>query len=560
MGVMQHHDAITGTEHDDVKQDYHRLLAQGIETATSEAAKAFSAILGMSTDLNFTSCPQLNVSVCGIAIEDEFNIVVYNPLARVTSYYIHIPATGYYYEVEGPTGEVVESHLTSLIDYFTEVPDKLGSTLIFKAENLPALGYQVYKIKHTVKKEKMKNATRFVEQVDQMGFQDNYVNFDLSTGYLKSITLSGVTLEVSQQFLYYNSSDVSNAYIFRPDGNNRNATEITLVTNSVLINDGNLVREVKQSFRGGINQIIRIYKDEDFIEFDWLIGYQDTSLGGKEIITRYITNLETQDEFYTDSNGREMITRKRNYRPTYEYSDEEPQSGNYYPVNTRIVIKNETNEFAVLTDRSEGGSSLTSGQVELMVTRQIPNSLDEHEYGSPVKVRGTHYVTHGVSAEGNGGRTMAAVERNIVQRKLIQPWLFFTTDDISVKQHSFLNKELQPNVHLLTLDSWGDGTVLIRLEHVFEKDDDPELSKEVTVDLTGLFKPFNIHTMKEYTLAANIPLEESDRLSWAQLKSEDPSSPLSKAQRLTRDEEDLVITLEPMQIRTFIATVSPVES
>lgn len=73
--------------------------------------------------------------------------------------------------------------------------------------------------------------------------------------------------------------------------------------------------------------------------------------------------------------------------------------------------------------------------------------------------------------------------RDIVQRKLLQPWLFFTTDDILVKEQSFLNKELPSNVHLLTLESWGDDTVLIRLELVLEKDEDLELSKEVTVDV-----------------------------------------------------------------------------
>lgn len=89
---------------------------------------------------------------------------------------------------------------------------------------------------------------------------------------------------------------------------------------------------------------------------------------GKEVITRYSTELDTDRVFYTDSNGREMIYRKRNYRPTYEYTTEEPQSGNYYPVNSKILLKDDVNEFAVLTDRSEGGSSLSSGQVELMVS------------------------------------------------------------------------------------------------------------------------------------------------------------------------------------------------
>lgn len=88
---------------------------------------------------------------------------------------------------------------------------------------------------------------------------------------------------------------------------------------------------------------------------------------GKEVVARYSTELETDGVFYTDSNGREMIYRKKDYRPTYDYTNEEPQAGNYYPVNTKILLKDEVNEFAVLPDRSEGGASLSSGEVELMV-------------------------------------------------------------------------------------------------------------------------------------------------------------------------------------------------
>lgn len=67
-------------------------------------------------------------------------------------------------------GDVVESHLTSLIDDFTEVPDKLRYTLIFKAENLPALGYRVYKIKRLSRVNEEKDVPN-VGNVDQMGFE-----------------------------------------------------------------------------------------------------------------------------------------------------------------------------------------------------------------------------------------------------------------------------------------------------------------------------------------------------------------------------------------------------
>lgn len=77
--------------------------------------------------------------------------------------------------------------------------------------------------------------------------------------------------------------------------------------------------------------------------------------------------MDTDGVFYTDANGRQIIYRQKDHRPTYTYTNEEPQAGNYYPVNSKILIKDKTNEFAVLTDRSEGGSSLNSGELELMV-------------------------------------------------------------------------------------------------------------------------------------------------------------------------------------------------
>ena len=79
--------------------------------------------------------------------------------------------------------------------------------------------------------------------------------------------------------------------------------------------------------------------------------------------------MKTDSEFYTDSNGREMLKRKLNYRPTWNVELEEPVAGNYYPVTTKISLVDNysKNRFSVLTDRAQGGSSLTDGQIELMV-------------------------------------------------------------------------------------------------------------------------------------------------------------------------------------------------
>lgn len=57
----------------------------------------------------------------------------------------------------------------------------------------------------------------------------------------------------------------------------------------------------------------------------------------------------------------------RNRYPSFSYTNTEPIAGNYYPVNSRIYIRDSENQLTVLTDRSHGGSSLNDGEIELMV-------------------------------------------------------------------------------------------------------------------------------------------------------------------------------------------------
>lgn len=89
--------------------------------------------------------------------------------------------------------------------------------------------------------------------------------------------------------------------------------------------------------------------------------------------------MKSNSTFYTDSNGRETLMRIRNFRPTWNLKLSEQVAGNYYPVTTKIAIKDENTglEVAVLTDRAEGGSSLKDGELELMVSKVGPNQLEK---------------------------------------------------------------------------------------------------------------------------------------------------------------------------------------
>jgi hypothetical protein len=59
------------------------------------------------------------------------------------------------------------------------------------------------------------------------------------------------------------------------------------------------------------------------------------SIAGKEVISRIITDLDTQGVMYTDTNGVHTLKRIRDHRETWTLNSSEPISDNYYPVNAR---------------------------------------------------------------------------------------------------------------------------------------------------------------------------------------------------------------------------------
>jgi len=122
------------------------------------------------------------------------------------------------------------------------------------------------------------------------------------------------------------------------------------------------------------------------------------------LITRFKTDLASGDTFYTDSNGRQTMKRKIDWRETFQYKVTEPVAGNYYPVNSHMFIRDlvANKQLTVLVDRSQGGSSLKEGQLELMLHRRLTDMdpiygfgevLDEVAHGRGLVVRGTHYLT-----------------------------------------------------------------------------------------------------------------------------------------------------------------------
>lgn len=92
---------------------------------------------------------------------------------------------------------------------------------------------------------------------------------------------------------------------------------------------------------------------------------------GKEVVVTWSMlgdDFDNESTFYTDSNGLEMQTRVLNERPDFTYETFETASSNYYPINSALVMRSpSTNmQLTVMNDRSQGGSVLSNGVIELM--------------------------------------------------------------------------------------------------------------------------------------------------------------------------------------------------
>ncbi|KAJ8951624.1 hypothetical protein NQ318_012294 [Aromia moschata] len=570
VGVMQHHDAITGTQVQEVEKDYHKSLSAGILEAITQVSSALTNLLGLEEDISLSYCPLANVSICQDSKKDNFRVLLYNPLGRTVSHYVQIPVDAGTWTVTDPDGRAVTNYLYNPVRSFQFVADDIDQSLnekvlMFMAENLPPLGYKIYEFARTAELPSMpiNSAHDNLRVPTIVGYENNYVVLDGTTGFVITMAINGIEVNVTPKVMFYYSDWGSGTYMFKPDVNRRDPVPFSdKVENQITHNV--VSAEIKQEMRDWGVLTIRIYPDTDYIEIDWLAGPIDVGdESGKDVIIKYTTDLETNGIFYTDSNSRELIKRQRNYRPTFEYTNGEPQSGNYYPITSRMVIKdkNKNIEFAVITDRAEGGSSLNDGEIELMVHRstlrdEFGEHLYEMEYGTGLVARGSHYITFGPSNNSDAARSPSYVQRDIAIKKHLPPLMLFPQNPISEKTKSYLSTELPENIHLLTLEKWSDkdNTYLIRLEHFLEKNDDIDLSKEVEIDLENLFTLFRIVSAHERTLNGVTALNDVTKLQWPQLNK----LGLSNKTPTMRESSEFKITLAPMQIRTFVVTIEPI--
>ncbi|XP_063575291.1 lysosomal alpha-mannosidase isoform X12 [Pongo abelii] len=392
---------------------------------------------------HFIFCRQLNISICPLTqTAARFQVIVYNPLGRKVNWMVRLPVSEGVFVVKDPNGRTVPS---DVVIFPSSDSQAHPPELLFSA-SLPALGFSTYSVAQVPRWKPQAHAPQPIPR----------------RSWSPALTIE---------------------------------------------NETPLVQEVHQNFSAWCSQVVRLYPGQRHLELEWSVGpipVGDT--WGKEVISRFDTPLETKGRFYTDSNGREILERRQDYRPTWKLNQTEPVAGNYYPVNTRIYITDGNMQLTVLTDRSQGGSSLRDGSLELMVHRRLLKddgrgvSEPLMENGSGAWVRGRHLVLLDTAQAAAAGHRLLAEQEVLAPQVVLAP----------------------------------DGGAAYNLGA-------PPRTQD-------LFSTFTITRLQETTLVANQLREAASRLKWT---TNTGPTPHQTPYQL----DPANITLEPMEIRTFLASV-----
>ena len=184
---------------------------------------------------------------------------------------------------------------------------------------------------------------------------------------------SGRVLKLSQRFLWYEGAMHGDGrWMLRPNNTDRTGRNLEragpCVPTRFEVFKTAAVEEAHMVFGDWITQVVRLPTHATSVEFEVTVGPVLIADGkGKEVVTRFATDIASGSEFTTDSNGLEMVGRVRDHRSYYNMTLTEPIASNYYPINSALTVADDRLVATLTPDRAVGGTSLASGELELLL-------------------------------------------------------------------------------------------------------------------------------------------------------------------------------------------------
>jgi len=413
LALFQHHDGITGTAKDHVALDYGDKLLKSIQAVQSVMSQSANFLLTSSKaffkpalettyfDLDDSrtvawSIPQQKV----IQIEESgtpSRVVVYNSHGRrrqeLVTFKVSLTNIKVFFMavVDGDEEEeVLPSQISPVFNSDGEIQNTEFQVTFLAT--VPALGLATFFVQalrpeegdnpdNSVASVKIFNSEKTHYQVapfnevevfkkgDNFKLTNAYVAAEFNNdGLLEAITTldDGIRTKAKIEFITYGtkrSGDKSGAYLFLPDGPGK----VKPLNNPLVrIVEGKISSyvEVHQPWNKHTVTIVNSPGvDGTALQIENDIALTNEAYNNVEISMRVSTDIDSEDTFFTDLNGFQMIKRKR-YKKL-------PIQANWYPLPSMGYIQDKSSRLSVITGQPLGGTSAESGQFEVMLDRRL---------------------------------------------------------------------------------------------------------------------------------------------------------------------------------------------
>ena len=409
----------------------------------------------------------------------------------------------------------------------------------------------------------------------------------LLAGYASSDPASLPAVNLTQELLAYTPSTgdaasprPSGAYILRPNASQAAAPLRPRGGPSAAAGSltGPLLSEAWQQLAPWAWQRVSLWSaDSDGVEVGSVLG--PLPAGGAEVVSRFTAaGWRSGGAWDTDANGREWQPRRRSARPDFNLTLTEPVAQNYYPCNTALRLADSApggsgGQLTLLTDRTQGCASLADGAAELMLHRRLLHddglgvleALDERGAdGGGLRVALAHRVllTPGGAAGARAHRGALAGALLPLQwlAAALPPgvapgaWVAARAPGYAPAASALAPAALPPALQLLTLHSINASAALLRLAHCFEAGEEGGGGGgNATVALAELLAPpgLRIRSAVEMTLTGGQPLRDVQPVTY-RLAAADGGNVTLPVLPPAPAGERLLVTLAPMQVRTFV--------
>lgn len=192
------------------------------------------------------------------------------------------------------------------------------------------------------------------------------LGFSGSSGLLETIKYKdNQEIKVQVQFVTYGtrpSKDKSGAYLFLPDGRAKPYSQKEPPV--VRVVEGPLFSEVVAHYQH-FEMTVRIHNvpgvDGLSVDITTVVDIRDQA--NKELAMRLVTDIQSQDTFYTDLNGFQMQQRRHFLKL--------PLQANFYPMPTQAYIQDSQHRLTLHSAQALGVTSLESGQLEVILDRRL---------------------------------------------------------------------------------------------------------------------------------------------------------------------------------------------